>query len=184
MLNKDDQRLDLVESRRALFAEALIASGPSSELGDAAKDFDWLPGGWRAIVRDYDEDGSFNENVGEWWFSWVLEGRAIQDVWIVPRRSLRSGAGLESNRYGTTIRYFDSSSGLWRIVWINPVTCKQNELCGRRDGNCISLEGRDGDDVIRWSFNDIESSNFHWKGERRNSTGEWTVGAEFFLERM
>lgn len=40
-------------------------------------------------VFDYDVDGSVRTGTGEWSFSWVLEGRAVQDVWISPQRALR-----------------------------------------------------------------------------------------------
>src|SRR5262245_47305146 len=45
---------------------------------------------------------------GEVHFGWVLEGRAIQDVWMIPRRrDRRPGAPVmptAGNWYGTTLR--------------------------------------------------------------------------------
>jgi hypothetical protein len=64
-------------------AEVLHSSGPSSELGNAANVYDWLIGSWNVRVIDYDDNGLIHESRGEWHFSWVLEGRAIQDVFIV-----------------------------------------------------------------------------------------------------
>src|SRR5580692_2635318 len=67
------------------FAGALISSGPSSAMPkSAASMFGWLVGDWEADVYDYKDDGTKTVSKGEWHFSWVLEGRAIQDVWIVP----------------------------------------------------------------------------------------------------
>jgi hypothetical protein len=71
------------------FAGALLAEHTSQELGDHAADVEWLVGCWFAVVHDYDEDGTVRVGSGEWWFNWILEGRAIQDVWIVPPRDLR-----------------------------------------------------------------------------------------------
>lgn len=167
------------------FSDALISSGPAAELGSAAEAFSWLIGGWVADVKDIDEDGSVRTGTGEWWFSWVLEGRAIQDVWIVPSRADRMDKRqTANNRYGSTIRYFDRTGDLWRIVWINPVSRALNTLHGRRSGNRIVLEGTHADTPIRWSFQDIESDSFLWRGEEKTKDGDWRLSAEFRLRRM
>lgn len=44
------------------FARALISPRASEELGERAADFDWLVGKWSAIVRDYNDDGTVEEN--------------------------------------------------------------------------------------------------------------------------
>ncbi len=53
---------------------------------------------------------------GEWHFGWALEGRAVQDVWIVPPRGeLRRGdAAANVNSYGTTLRVYDPDIDAWR----------------------------------------------------------------------
>jgi len=165
------------------FAEALISDAPSAELGDRATDFDWVIGGWSAVVRDFGCDGSVSESTGEWWFSWILEGRAIQDIWIVPPRVDRAKSTREYNRYGTTIRFFDPGEKMWRILWVNPVSGVKSELAGRREGNRIVLEGTSGTERIRWSFNDISDQAFVWRGEHQGTDKQWVVGAEFDLKR-
>jgi hypothetical protein len=173
------------------FAAALTSDGPSPELGDVADAFGWLVGGWSAEVLDFDANGQVRRGTGEWWFSWVLEGRAIQDVWIVPVRSERmemSGTPNRpsgpNNRYGTSIRWFDRSSRQWKIVWINPVSGTLNQLDGIRDGNRIILEGNADGQRIRWSFNEIRAESFVWKGESRDHSGSWKLEAEFRLRRI
>ena len=44
------------------FARALISPRASEELEERAADFDWLVGKWSAIVRDYSDDGTVEEN--------------------------------------------------------------------------------------------------------------------------
>jgi hypothetical protein len=173
------------------FSDALISPAPSPQLGDAGDAMGWLIGGWSADVRDFDKNGKVRTGAGEWWFSWVLEGRAIQDVWIVPPRAQRSDAsgkmtrpGAPSDRYGTTVRWFDRQSGQWRIVWVNPVSGAMNLLAGRREGDRIVLEGEQEGHRIRWSFNDIRTNSFVWRGESRESDGSWRLEAEFRLKRM
>lgn len=166
------------------FAEALLSAGPSVELGDRARDLDWLVGGWSAVVRDYEDDGSVVENTGEWWFAWVLEGRALQDVWISPERAKRNEGISAPNRYGSTIRYLDPQGDGWRIVWVNPVTKIENELRGERVGDRFVLEGSADSVSIRWSFTNIKDDSFTWIGESREEGKDWILGAKFILSRM
>lgn len=169
------------------FAAALLSAAPSPELGAAADDLAWLVGGWSAEIRDHDPDGRVRKGTGEWWFAWVLEGRALQDVWIAPPRLDRARPRHPSSagdRYGTTIRRLDRRDGVWRITWINPVSGAANHLAGRREGDRIMLLGEDGGTPIRWSFNDITVDSFTWLGERRGADGAWNIEAEFRLRRM
>src|SRR5262245_46625206 len=62
----------------------------SNELTDQEDIYGWLIGGWEAAVYDYSADGTAHKSSGEWHFGWVLEGRAVQDVWIAPPRSQRN----------------------------------------------------------------------------------------------
>lgn len=168
------------------FAGALIAPGPSPDLKEADT-LGWLVGGWAADVADYDDNGRIRRSHGEWWFSWVLEGRAIQDVWISPPRAERGKARSPSaadDRYGSTLRYYDAKAGLWRIAWVNPVSGAFNRLSGRRQGDRIVLEGSVDGMAIRWSFNDIRADSFVWRGEAKTASGDWRLGSEFRLKRM
>ncbi len=163
------------------FSEILLADGPSPELGDAAGVYGWLIGSWEMDIIDYGEDGSRHPGQGEVHFAWVLEGRAIQDMWIAPPRAMRAGAPQKGNRYGTTLRVYDPGLGAWRITWINPVTGFHEELIGRKVGDDIVQDGRRADgSLIRWSFREITPRSFHWLGERSTDEGRtWQLEAEF-----
>ncbi len=168
------------------FETALLASGPSPELATEDRLYDWLIGSWDARVVDYAPDGSKKENTGEWHFAYILEGRAIQDVWISPPRSQRdSTIPRTNNRYGTTIRFFHPDKRQWHITWINPVSGSINLLIARRDGGDIVQEGGDAEGIIiRWVFTDIESNSARWYGERSMDGGRtWKLESEFFLKR-
>lgn len=175
-------------ARRNDFATALVADGPSPELAEYARDLDWLVGGWSATVRDFSSDGRVHVSRGEWWFSWVLEGRAMQDVWISPPRTERGAArpaGSVVSRYGTTIRRFDRSRGAWRVTWINPATGAENELTGSRRGDSIVLLGTADGRPIRWQLVEIRADSFTWQGYQLEPDGTtWRLQAEFELERI
>ena len=165
---------------------ALHADGPSTELAKEDRLYDWLIGSWTARVVDYPGDGSKKENSGEWHFGYVLEGRAIQDVWISPPRSNRNADTPKSgNRYGTSIRAFHPTEKRWHVTWINPVSGALNLLVARRDGNDIVQEGRDDDgNLMRWVFTEIKKNSARWYGERSFDGGKtWKLEAEFFLTR-
>src|SRR5262245_30862757 len=169
------------------FEEVLHAAGPSSELNNSDV-YNWLIGSWEMRVLDYDGDGSVHESRGEWHFEWVLEGRAIQDVFVVPSRNQRSGnLSKENNRYGTSIRVYDPSIKAWRVTWINPVRQVENHLIGKKVGDEIIQEGMDpgGSSRIRWCFRDIRKDSFRWTGEESTDNGKtWQLGAEFYGTRM
>ena len=75
----------------------------------------------------------------------MLEGRAIQDVWILP--------GVF---YGTTLRVYDPALDAWHILWSDPLKQYYMRQIGRARGNDIVQEGKTDDGVAaRWSFTEI-----------------------------
>jgi len=167
------------------FLEALWAKGPVASQAERMTLYDALLGDWNVDVVDYDADGSRRTYKGEWHFAWVLEGRAMQDVLIVPPRGLREGQPIQGNRYGTTVRVYDPAADVWRITWINPVSGAITTLTGRREGEEIVQEGKDADGSLnRWIFSEVTAQSFRWRGEISIDGGKsWRLGAEFFGRR-
>jgi hypothetical protein len=179
------------KTEKAGFLVALAASARSSEIPESADVYGWLIGSWELEVYDYPTDGAVRRSQGEVHFGWVLEGRAVQDVWIMPRRSERALVGTPDlsktgNRYGTTLRLWDPSIQAWRVTWINPVSGSRDELIGRRSGKNVVQVGTHPDGTpIRWIFTKITADSFHWTGEVLNPDGKtWMLEAEFRGERM
>jgi hypothetical protein len=172
--------LDVVD-----FCEVLPSEVISPDLSQNADLYGWLIGSWDVDVTDYDLSASPHKSKGEWHFSRVLEGRAIQDIFIVPIRGSRQGVGKEWNRYGTTLRFYDPTIDAWRITWFNPVRTVKNELIARRKGNDIVQAGKlDDGTLMRWSFVDIKPDSFRWLGESSDDGGKtWVLGAEFLAKR-
>ena len=164
----------------------LFSGGPAEPPGDTMSLYAGLIGSWTVDVIDYDARGGRFTSTGEWHFAWVLEGRAVQDVFIVPGRDRRSDLRtMQRNRYGTTVRFCDPATGLWRITWINPVTGAINRLTARRQGMAIVQVGTDDDGTMRrWTFVEVTRDRFHWVGEESGDSGStWRKGAEFFGRR-
>ena len=68
------------------FLDALGADGPAADRAGRMDLYGRFVGSWDLDVRHFFEDGTERRRAGEWHFGWALEGRAIQDVWIVPPR--------------------------------------------------------------------------------------------------
>ena len=169
------------------FARLLVSTAPSTELPPAAiAVFEPLIGDWDVAVTDIESDGSRAESTGEWHFAWVLEGRAVQDVWIAPRLPDRArSTNRTHNRYGTSIRFFDADLGAWRVIWINPVTHDRSDLVARCVNGSIVQQGVDSSGTyFRWTFSDITASSFTWRAEFSDDAGRsWTLDAEFRAKR-
>jgi hypothetical protein len=78
------------------FIEALSSTAAAADRADKMKLYGRLIGRWAMDATVYRDDGTRHQGPGEIYFAWVLEGRAIQDVWILP--------GIF---YGTTLRVYD-----------------------------------------------------------------------------
>jgi hypothetical protein len=104
------------------FLEALQAGGAALERGGNMDLYGWLIGSWELDVTGHLPDGKTRRRPGEWHFGRVLEGRAIQDVWIVPSRG-EGRAGDAANNvdvYGTTLRTYDPRIEAWHMQWTDP----------------------------------------------------------------
>lgn len=166
---------------------ALAAPGRSPEIPDSADVYGWLIGSWELDVLHYVFDVSARGLKGEAHFGWVLEGRAVQDVWIMPPRSQRtSNPEKGTNMYGTTLRIWDPRIQAWRVTWINPVTGSRDELVGCWNGQDVVQTGTHSDGTpIRWMFTEITPESFHWIGEALESDGKtWKLEGEFRARRI
>ncbi|HKW31409.1 MAG TPA: hypothetical protein VJN92_00275 [Candidatus Acidoferrum sp.] len=170
------------------FTDLLIARGRSPEVPESADVYGWLVGSWELEALYYKAvDVSAKHIKGEAHFGWVLEGRAIQDVWIMPRCSdRRPDLDKTNNMYGTTLRVWDPSIQAWRISWINPVTGYREQQIGRSSGKDIVQVGARPDGTpTRWRFTEVTPDSFHWIGEALAPDGKaWTIEGEFLARRL
>jgi hypothetical protein len=157
------------------FIDALHSSGPAPDRAEKLGLYSWLIGSWEMDATVHLDDGSQHKGRGEIHFGWVLEGRAIQDVWILP--------GVF---YGTTLRIYDPSIDAWHILWSDPLRQLYTRQIGRAHGKSIVQDGKnDAGELVRWSFNDITPDSFRWLGERsRDGGANWQTQAEFLARRV
>ncbi len=170
------------------FRAVLAARGRSPEIPESADAYGWLVGSWELDALHYwGVDVAARRIKGEAHFGWVLEGRAVQDVWIMPQRSEGSpDLDRTMNMYGTTLRVWDPSIHAWRITWINPAGDHREQQIGRWSGkDVVQIGARSDGTPTRWRFTEITPDSFHWLGEALQPDGKtWRLEGEFRAKRM
>jgi hypothetical protein len=165
-------------------AQNLHADGPAPDRAAQMMLYGQFMGSWDGMLKYLDAGGVRRETTAEVHFGWVLEGRAIQDVWIAPSRLGRK-EGERLLMHGSTFRVYDPQNDLWQITWIDPVRQVVNRMTGRRVGDEIVQEYRTEEGRrCQWLFAEITADAFHWINRESADNGEsWTIRGEFFLRR-
>jgi len=111
---------------------------------------------------------------------WILEGRALQDVWTTNDQKTHS-----SNPDGTTLRFYDPKIDAWHIVWISPKQGAIRRLVGRRVADEILIEGKtDEGHPVKWIFSEITANSFRWHSEESQDDGKtWTLREDMQIRR-
>jgi hypothetical protein len=140
-------------------AEALHVTDPSPEHRETLMLFGQFVGSWKLEWAGVDADGRPAQATGELHFGWVLGGRAVQDIWIVPGRG-QAGEGQPPLAFhGSTLRFYDPAIDAWRSTWIEPINARVRRFIGRPDGNDIMLLSAEDDPQLRWHFTDITTDS-------------------------
>src|SRR5712692_598113 len=92
--------------------EALHAEGPAPDRAPPMMLYGQFVGSWDGRFVHHAFDGVRRAGPCEVHFGWALEGRAVQDVWIVPSRHGRRDSDISTQGilYGTTLRVYDPRS--------------------------------------------------------------------------
>ena len=61
---------------------ALASTNPNASMGNEARTFDRFVGTWDCDFSFHLDDGSVRHKRAELLFGWILDGRAVQDIWI------------------------------------------------------------------------------------------------------
>ncbi|HEY6238732.1 MAG TPA: hypothetical protein VIZ68_06070 [Thermoplasmata archaeon] len=164
----------------------LVASGPSEEHASELQLYGQFVGDWEFDVTDHAPNGDTARARGEWHFGWVLDGRAIEDVWMVPTRAEQRGLGAGPRRLGITIRVFELATASWRVTWHGALGGPAFSMVGRKEGKEIVQEGRDPEGLVsRWIFSEISSNAFRWRALASPDDGKtWRLEQEMSARRV
>ena len=165
------------------FINALASESPHRELKEKLNLFGQFVGEW-----DFDwvyGKGTPDEShtPGEWLFSWILEGAAIQDVFICPSRKERICNPHPNGEYGTTVRFYNPSKDTWNACYGG--YGYMHILEGKQVGNQIIMINKDQSDGLnQWVFSDVTPTSFHWQNRTSYDDGAtWRVNGELFARR-
>jgi hypothetical protein len=165
--------------------EALGAEGPHPSLGAHARTYGRVIGSWRGELRSPWLGEAAAPGSVEAHFAWVLQGRAVQDVWIAPARSDPRRQPPPLTWHGTTLRVFDPALEAWRVVWTDPLTQLRIELIGRQQGDDIVQLGTRAGRLLRWTFSAIQAKSFRWQGHALGDDGRsWEPEVEIEFQRQ
>lgn len=148
------------------FFEALISERKNTMLPDEFNYFGKLIGSWQI---NYVERNNSRSIKGEWHFSWVLEGMAIQDVIILP-----------DYEYGTSLRIFNPDTHAWDVAY--GYMGKIIRLEARKQGEMIVLTYTN-DENRKWVFIKIDDNEFYWQNITVKDNGGWYINAEIYAKR-
>ena len=158
----------------------LAAPGPHPSLGEQARLWDRFVGTWDCDYTFHLDDGGVRHLRGELEFGWIIDGRAIQDIWITYAQD-----GTKERDMGTSIRFYDEERKVWRVIFVSPVYRALTTVEGGQEGDRIVLRGagREGS-ILRWSFGDIQPDSFVWRGEKSKDGGRtWQLREEHRMKR-
>jgi hypothetical protein len=176
--------------------KGLNAAGPAREYAEKLMLFGQFVGDWEFDMVLIHPDGTRLKGNGEWHFGWVLEGRAIQDVWIARDDISKPNAPI--TEWGTTLRSYDPRTDAWHVVWAGPRRGSVVTFTGKKIGEEIVMEvdGVQGLPCMnsaesgpehrgRWIFDQITSNSFHWREVISRDAGKtWQLEQEMFVRRI
>lgn len=142
------------------------------------KEYDFfgsLIGEWDIIWNDHLEDSEPRQVKGEWIFSRVLDGTAVQDLFIVPSRAERLRNKQPDAEYGTTLRIFNPKTMAWDIFY--GCMGEAIRLTAQKIGKEIILT-ESTTEKMRYVFSDIADQSFLWRKEQMNENNEWQTVAK------
>jgi hypothetical protein len=164
---------------QAVFKE-LIASGPRIVPGESpeARLFDRVAGAWDVDYTAIRDDGTRQKIRGQLLAGWVLDGRALQDVWIqFPKPG-------EDRFIGTTLRFYDPDKKKWRVTWVSAIAKAVTVLEGGEEDGRIALYNDSAKGRLRWTFSDITEKDFVWRGELSTDGGKtWRLREDHRMYR-
>lgn len=167
-----------------MFATALISDQAHPSIPAEDRIFEPFIGSWQLVVTWFLPDGTVaRQENAEWHFARVLEGRAIQDVWITPPRSERQDAS-RLYEYGTSLRFYEPATRIWRSSWIGPMHGMVRTFTARlQEGRVVLDTGENSEPRLRWSFFDVAPASFSWSNEILDGS-RWRIQQSFSAKRM
>ena len=168
-------------SEKAWKLDGLDSTGPQPGMEDRLRLFGQFVGDWEILEDRYlRPDGSWAKERGELHWRWILDGRALQDVWM----TIDEKTG-KPRPDGTTLRFYDPKIDAWQVTWISPTQGVVKTLIGRQVGKEIVLERTTEEGYLqKWIFSEIAANSFRWHSEESRDNGKtWAIREQMRIRR-
>lgn len=158
----------------------LGADGPDPRFREKLGLFGQFVGDWDIDWRWIEADGSEHRKKGRLYVRWILDGRAVQDIW-----SSVEGEPPKETPAGTTIRFPNADGETWTSLWVAPDRNLLRRFVARRDGDEIVLATtKDDGNPEHWIFSEITPTTFRWRAEESSDGGQsWRLVEEMRIRR-
>ncbi len=151
--------------------QLLLSSNPAKDRTQALHLYGQLAGKWNISIKYTPKEGTEKYVSGEWEFGYVLEGRAVIDVWQIPARNEAELSG-NTVECGLCVRIYDPVLDLWKFTFHGPLYRTTINMLAYKIGDEIVQEMFAGRDIVRWIFHDIADNKFLWKAIRSTDGGK------------
>ena len=163
------------------FDEALVCQSKSIQIPDEQNLFGQFVGEWDFEWVDNLGTSKERHIPGEWIFSWVLEGTAIQDVFICPSRNEKLKKTYPDAEYGTTIRIFNPINQAWDIFY--GCSGEATRLEARKENDTIVLTEITSK-KMKWVFSHITEDSFRWSRVHwDDDSAAWKTAVNLYATR-
>lgn len=158
------------------FERALL----SDDRSPAIPEDDWFAsmlGDWRF---DYFEP-SGRQLKGECFFRRILEGSAIEDIFICPSRDTKVLHPQPDGKYGVAVRMYNHAKRCYDMAYV--CTKYTRHLTVRIEQGQIVCTVLDNP-CEKWRFLETGKNTFHWQNITVLDSGELRVNCEVFASRI
>ena len=163
-------------AQEALKDLGLQASAKNDNAPKAIEDWGQLVGNWNIVFESVDQSGNVQQSFeGEWNWFYILNGYAIQDVFILPPRS--KATNPDTLFYGVGIRIYDETLNKWESVWVDTSNKKlEFREASSKDGEIVLFQTNAKGEKLKITYFEITEQSFEWKQEVFDTTKEnWIV---------
>jgi hypothetical protein len=163
-----------------------VASGFWSAAAGAATQpppnglFDRLIGTWDVRYEFTGQDGKAQVSRGQVQYSWILDGKALQEIWISDWET------QDLRPYGTTINFYDPKRGRWTAIWIYPANGMTRVMTGGAVDDGWMLAGLDESGALeRWTTRIAGPDSVVINAEISSDAGKtWRPAGASYLQRL
>ena len=156
-----------------------------SKDGIIPKEDDWfspLLGDWNFEFSD----PSGRRVKGEWFFRRVLDGGAIEDIYICPSRDTVKTNPQPDGEYGAAIRMYNKDKRCYDMTYVNAaVTVRLTVNKNGEKIECVAAKASsEQQETEKWVFSEITENTFHWQNITVLENGKERVNGEVHAERL